>query len=339
MEVAVGLRRRGTAAGRLLVGVTYADGRHGRARTRLTHPTSSDSELRAPALATLEKAVTRRVRVRRLRLEVWEANHGALQLHLWPGGAGDESAGRLAKPALRAGELEARRIHPSRPPRSARLALGTPSAYVPPLSSIAPRPAPPVRCSPPVRTVVRSATLIAFSVACGYAKLILFPYLFFVELFSVAVFLSGVIVGVRWGLWVGAVARLVFSLANPYGPPHPWVLVAQVLGASFLGGLGGLLRRPIARWDSGAAAGHASGVLERRGALLFGAAGLVGTFAYDLLTNLALGIVFGAPRATLAVAALPALQHIASNVAIFAVVGGLATSWLRRDPRLLRHAA
>ena len=190
-----------------------------------------------------------------------------------------------------------------------------------------------------MRTVVRSATLIAFSVACGYAKLILFPYLFFVELFSVAVVLSGVIVGVRWGIWVGAVARLVFSLANPYGPPHPWVLVGQVLGAALLGGLGGLLRRPIARWESGGVTNKSTGALERRAALLFGAAGLVGTFVYDLLTNLAQGIAFGAPRATLAVAAVPALQHIASNVAIFAVVGGLATSWLRRDPRLLRHAA
>jgi hypothetical protein len=81
-----------------------------------------------------------------------------------------------------------------------------------------------------MRTVVRSAVLIAFSVACGYAKLLLFPYLFFVEIFTVAVFLSGSLIGVGWGAWVGAVARLAFSLANPYGPTHPWVVAAQVLG-------------------------------------------------------------------------------------------------------------
>lgn len=181
-----------------------------------------------------------------------------------------------------------------------------------------------------MRTAVRSAALIAFSVACGYAKLILFPYLFFVELFSVAVFLSGVIVGVGWGMWVAAAARLIFSVANPYGPPHPWVLAAQVVGAALLGALGGLARRALAApWLQAAPA---------RAAFL-GTCGLLGTTVYDLLTNLAQGIVFGAPRATLALAALPSLQHIASNTAIFVVIGGLAASWLRRDPRLLSHAA
>lgn len=181
-----------------------------------------------------------------------------------------------------------------------------------------------------MRTAVRSAALIAFSVACGYAKLILFPYLFFVELFSVAVFLSGVIVGVRWGIWVGVASRLVFSVANPYGPPHPWVLVAQVLGAALLGALGGLARRAVA--------GPALDSAAARAALL-GACGLLGTAAYDLATNVAQGIVFGSIRAALAMALIPSLQHVASNTAIFAVVGGLAVPWLRRDPRLLGHAA
>jgi hypothetical protein len=181
-----------------------------------------------------------------------------------------------------------------------------------------------------MRTAVRSAALIAFSVACGYAKLILFPYLFFVELFSMAVFLSGVIVGAGWGIWVAVVARLVFSIANPYGPPHPWVLAAQLVGAAILGLLGGLARRALA-----------ARAMERPAAraALLGAFGFVGTLLYDLLTNAAQGLVFGFPRATLAAAALPALQHIASNTAIFAVVGGLAISWFRRDPRLLGHAA
>src|SRR5262245_6927081 len=98
------------------------------------------------------------------------------------------------------------------------------------------------RISPgPMRIVVRSAVLIAFSVACGYAKLLLFPFLFFVELYSVAVFLSGTLVGVAWGAWVGAASRIAFSLANPYGPPHPWVLLAQILGAAWIGALGGLV--------------------------------------------------------------------------------------------------
>ena len=91
-----------------------------------------------------------------------------------------------------------------------------------------------------MRTIVLSSSLIAFSIACGYAKLLLFPYLFFVELFTVAVFLSGLLAGPAWGLWIGGVARLVFSVANPYGPPHPWILAAQVAGAALVGALGGL---------------------------------------------------------------------------------------------------
>lgn len=180
-----------------------------------------------------------------------------------------------------------------------------------------------------MRTAVRSAALIAFSVACGYAKLILFPYLFFVELFSVAVFLSGMIVGTAWGIWVGAAARLVFSVANPYGPPHPWVLAAQVVGAALLGAMGGVARRALA---GGAFRSPAASTA------LLAAFGFLGTAVYDLLTNLAQGVAFGAPRATIALAVVPSLQHIASNTAIFAAIGGLASPWLRRDPRLLGHA-
>jgi hypothetical protein len=183
-----------------------------------------------------------------------------------------------------------------------------------------------------MRTVVRSAALIAFSVACGYAKLILFPYLFFVELFIVAVFLSGALSGVAWGVWIGAVARLLFSVANPYGPPHPWVLAAQVVGGGAVGALGGL----CGRWllPRGGREGPGPRV---RTAILLGA-GFVATLAYDLVTNVAQGIVFGSISVTLGVAALPMLQHVASNVAIFAVLGNVAFPWLSRHPAVTRRA-
>ncbi len=183
-----------------------------------------------------------------------------------------------------------------------------------------------------MRTVVRSAALIAFSVACGYAKLILFPYLFFVELFSVAVFLSGALSGVAWGIWVGAVARLLFSVANPYGPPHPWVLAAQVVGGGVIGALGGL----SARWLL-PRAGHEGPGPRARTAILLGA-GLAATLAYDLVTNAAQGIVFGSIPVTLAVAALPTLQHVGSNAAIFVVLGNVAFPWLSRHPAVTSRA-
>jgi len=169
-----------------------------------------------------------------------------------------------------------------------------------------------------MRTVVRSASLIAFTVACGYAKMVLFPFLFFVELFSAATVLSGALTGVVWGAWIGAVARLVFSVANPYGPPHPWVLAAQILGGAMLGAIGGLLRGPLAR------SGGAS-------AFLWLLVGVLGTLAYDLLTNVAQGFVFGSIPATFALGAIPALQHVASNGVIFFIVGRLAAPWLARQ--------
>jgi hypothetical protein len=182
-----------------------------------------------------------------------------------------------------------------------------------------------------MRTVVRSAALIAFCVACGYAKLILFPYLFFVELFTVAVFLSGALVGAAWGAWVGSVARLVFSVGNPYGPPHPLVLGAQVLGGAVVGAFGGA----AARWllPQGG-----RGVGAKARTLLLLASGAVATIAYDLVTTLAQGIVFGSVPATFALGAIPAIQHVGSNVAIFVVLGNAAFPWLARHPAAGRGA-
>jgi hypothetical protein len=178
-----------------------------------------------------------------------------------------------------------------------------------------------------MRTIVLSSSLIAFSVACGYAKLLLFPYLFFVELFTVALFLSGLLAGPAWGLWIGAVARLIFSVANPYGPPHPWVLVAQVLGAALVGALGGVARP----WLFGGR--------PRGRVLILLASGLVATLLYDALTTFAQGIAFASFRMALALAILPALQHLASNLAIFGVVGDLAIPWLEVHPMAVRRAA
>jgi len=182
-----------------------------------------------------------------------------------------------------------------------------------------------------MRTIVLSSSLIAFSVACGYAKLLLFPYLFYVELFTVAVFLSGLLAGPAWGVWIGAVARLIFSVANPYGPPHPWILVAQILGAALVGGIGGLARpwllyAPETPRSAGA-----------RVPILL-ACGLVATLLYDGLTNIAQGIAYRSFTVSIALGILPAVQHLASNLVIFALVGNFAVPWLRQHPMAARHA-
>ena len=183
-----------------------------------------------------------------------------------------------------------------------------------------------------MRPIVLSASLIAFSVACGYAKLLLFPYLFFVELFTVAVFLSGTLSGPAWGLWIGGVARLTFSVANPFGPPHPWVLLAQTIGGSVVGGIGGAARPWLLLAPEG------SGAYRWRIPFLL-ACGTLATTFYDALTNAAQGIVYGSVPAALALGLLPAAQHLVSNLAIFGVIGHLAIPWLRRHPLAARHVA
>lgn len=83
MELSLGIRRRGTAANRLEVGAIYVDGRHGRARRDIREGFSTERDVRAAALALLDRALTRRVRVRRIRLAAWEAPTRAEQLALW----------------------------------------------------------------------------------------------------------------------------------------------------------------------------------------------------------------------------------------------------------------
>jgi DNA polymerase-4 len=83
IEVCTGLRARSLDADRLAVTVEYADGRHGEARGSLTTPGSSARMLAGAATALFDRAVRRRVRVRRLRIEAWERPSAAMQLGIW----------------------------------------------------------------------------------------------------------------------------------------------------------------------------------------------------------------------------------------------------------------
>jgi len=107
VELGVGLRSRGAEARVLAISVSYTDGREGSARQTLATPTASEHALRAAASALLDRAVTRRVRIRRLRIEATEAPAMATQLSLWED-AGDDPAGQERGDALgRVSALEA----------------------------------------------------------------------------------------------------------------------------------------------------------------------------------------------------------------------------------------
>ena len=124
------------------------------------------------------------------------------------------------------------------------------------------------------------------------------------------VFLSGVLLGARWGAGVGALSMLAYSLLNPYGPAHPLVTFSQVVGELVAGPAG--------------AAFYAAGLVSRatwvRAAALAGIAVAVTAF-FDFITNLATGILFGQIRAML-IGGIPfAAIHIGTNVLLFVVLG------------------
>jgi len=137
------------------------------------------------------------------------------------------------------------------------------------------------------------------------------------ELVTLVAFASGVLLGVRDGAGVAALTMLLYSLLNPYGMAHPLVTASQVVGEALVGATGGI------------SAGLASAGTAARAALL----GLIGaalTLAYDLLTNVATGIVFGQMQAVLLGGIPFALWHIATNTALFASLGPAVVAVLAR---------
>jgi len=68
------------------------------------------------------------------------------------------------------------------------------------------------------------------------------------------------------------------------------------------------------------------------------ACGFIATVLYDALTNVAQGIAFRSFTVSIALGLLPALQHLASNLVIFGLIGNLAIPWLQQHPMAARHA-
>ena len=132
-------------------------------------------------------------------------------------------------------------------------------------------------------------------------------------------FSAGVLLGARDGALVGAVTMAIFTLLNPYGPAHPVIMAAQVLGMVISGLAGALF----------AAVGLPARPAPARAMVLVAVAVAV-TALYDLLTNAATGVVFGQIRYWL-LAGIPfSLWHIGYNVALFAGIGTPLTAVLAR---------
>ena len=88
--------------------------------------------------------------------------------------------------------------------------------------------------------LVRASIFTALAIGLGFS-LLMVPN---VELISVVVFLSGLTLGVKWGILVGGTAELIFSVLNPFGSGlvFPPLLLSQIISMIIIGAAGGLLR-------------------------------------------------------------------------------------------------
>jgi hypothetical protein len=130
------------------------------------------------------------------------------------------------------------------------------------------------------------------------------------EVQTLGIFGAGVLLGARDGAFVGGLTMLVYSLLNPYGPAHPVVTAAQVLGQVPAGLAGGAF----------AALGLCARSVAARAAVLAVVA-IVLTLWFDVLTTLATGLLFGQMRIVLLQGIPFALWHTGSNVLLFALLG------------------
>jgi hypothetical protein len=144
------------------------------------------------------------------------------------------------------------------------------------------------------------------------------------EVQTLGIFGAGVLLGARDGALVGVLTMLVYSLLNPYGPAHPLVTVAQLVGQAPAGLAGGAF----------AALGLHTRSVTVRGAVLAVVA-LVLTVWFDLMTNVATGLLLGQMRVVLLQGIPFALWHTGSNVLLFALLGApLAAVFGRYRARL-----
>jgi uncharacterized membrane protein len=159
------------------------------------------------------------------------------------------------------------------------------------------------------RRIIQTGLFVALVVVLGF----LLAEVPNVELMTVSVFVSGVILG-RWsGIVVGVLSILFFSLFNPYGPPLPPLVLAQIVGFAIIGCAGGMLRKHLV--EGGTAP------------YLFSAlAGLLLTLIYDSLTTVATAVVVLGTDGLLnglagffVAGALFIVVHTLSNTIVFAV--------------------
>ena len=128
--------------------------------------------------------------------------------------------------------------------------------------------------------LVRASIFTALAIGLGFS-LLMVPN---VELITVIVFLSGLTLGVRWGILVGGTAEFIFSVLNPFGSGlvFPPLLISQVVSMILIGAFGGFLRSVF----------YKKKYSSKRIAIL-AITGFILTFLFDSLTTLSYPVSVG----------------------------------------------
>lgn len=141
-----------------------------------------------------------------------------------------------------------------------------------------------------------------------------------IEIFSLALFLSGLFMGPAGGLATSFVAGIIFVFFNPNGAqPILAVGLVQMLGFVLFGLCGGLTRPVILRKDN-----------IKITVLIMLICGAVLTFWYDLSTNMTFALLFGPFWPTLIGGLLFSIVHTVSNVVIFGMSGAIVQKIWKR---------
>ena len=161
-----------------------------------------------------------------------------------------------------------------------------------------------------------------------------------VKLFDLMVFVAGYTLGFRRGVFVATGAWLIYGTFNPWGIDGPFLLVTLMISEVVYALVGAGLRRLVFPKQLRSVPGWQS--------LLFAAAALVCTLAYDALTNVYTGVVWAqmvggteyGKWIMIALfnpgALLFSAMHVGSNIFFFAFIGPVLVKGVEKGKAALR---
>ena len=174
------------------------------------------------------------------------------------------------------------------------------------------------------RKIAETGIFLALFLGLAYA----FAYIPNLEYITAIAFLSGLLLGWKRGLFVAVIGEAIFSIANPFGSSlaFPMLLIAQLVSFTLIALTGASYRRIIPR------------IIENKpglSAFLFGLAGLLLTFGYNVITTIFYAVPSGFTlEQTLAsiVSGIPFyLINMIANTISFAVIITLILRYVSKN--------